>query len=101
GQLASVDGVESTTLVVDAQAATPTLAYESIVNGHKGALPSRLHVLVDARTGAVLSTRDDVVDGTGTGWIYGPVTFNTSGSGSSFSMTDTTRPGISCRNYTS
>ncbi len=29
-------------------------------------------MITDATTGAVLSTRDEVVDGTGTGWINGP-----------------------------
>jgi Zn-dependent metalloprotease len=93
--------VESTRLVVDARTGTSRLAYESVVVGRRGALPSRLHVLVDAHTGAVLSTEDEVKDGTGTGWINGPtpVTIGTSGSGTSFSMTDPARPGISCRNY--
>jgi hypothetical protein len=87
--------------VVQAQLATPRLAYETVVTGHRGALPSRLHVFVDARTGAVLSSEDEVKDGNGTGWINGPTPFfiNTSGSGTSFSMTDTAHPGISCRNY--
>ena len=62
-------------------------------------MPSRLHVFVDARTGAVLHSYDEVAEGTGTGWIYGTVTIATSGSGTSFSMTDPTRSGISCRNY--
>jgi Zn-dependent metalloprotease len=99
----TVDGVESTDLVVDATEETPKLAYETVVTGHRGAIPSRLHVITDATTGAVLSTQDEVVDGNGTGWINGPnpLAINTSGSGSSFSMTDATRPGISCRNYTS
>ena len=102
-QLPQADDVESTTLLVDAKEATPRLAYESVVTGTRGDLPSRLHVFVDARTGAVLSTEDEVKDGTGTGWINGPtpLTIATSGSGTSFSMTDPTRTGISCRNYTS
>jgi Zn-dependent metalloprotease len=93
--------VESTRLVVQALGSTPRLAYESVVTGFRGATPSRLHVFVDATTGDVLSSEDEVKDGTGTGWIYGAVTINTSGSGSSFSMTDPTRTGISCRNYSS
>ncbi|MDA0164072.1 M4 family metallopeptidase [Solirubrobacter ginsenosidimutans] len=98
----TVDGVESTDLVVDATEDTPRLAYETVVTGHRGAIPSRLHVVTDATTGAVLSTQDEVVDGNGTGWINGPnpLAINTSGSGASFNMTDGTRPGISCRNYT-
>lgn len=59
-QLAQVDRIESARLVIAAQAAKPTLAYESLVIGRRGALPSRLHVLVDAASGAVLSTRDEV-----------------------------------------
>src|SRR4051794_17014784 len=38
GQLAAVDGVESTKLVVQALEATPRLAYESVVTGHRGAI---------------------------------------------------------------
>jgi Zn-dependent metalloprotease len=101
GELAGANKLESTRLVVQAQLGEPRLAYESVVIGHRGALPSRLHVFVDAQTGAVLATEDEVKDGSGTGWINGPTPLfiNTSGSGSSFSMTDSTRPGISCRNY--
>jgi Zn-dependent metalloprotease len=101
GQLAGADGVESTRLVVQAQLGKPRLAYESVVTGTRGRLPSRLHVFVDALTGDVLASEDEVKDGTGTGWINGPtpVAISTSGSGSSFSMTDPARSGISCRNY--
>ena len=35
-------------------------------------------------------------EGTGTGYYYGSVSITTSGSGSSYSMTDTTRPGMRC-----
>jgi Zn-dependent metalloprotease len=101
-RLPAADGVESTRLVVQAQLGKPRLAYESVVTGHRGKLPSRLHVFVDALTGEVLASEDEVKDGTGTGWINGPtpVTIDTSGSGSSFSMTDPARSGISCRTYT-
>src|SRR3954471_1971805 len=80
-QLAGVDAVQSTDLIVDAAADTPTLAYETVVTGQRGAIPSKLHVITDAITGAVISTRDEVVDGTGTGWINGPapLTIGTSG----------------------
>src|SRR5436190_4023614 len=100
-QVPGVDKVQSTRLVIQAQLATPRLAYETVVTGNRGAIPSRLHVFVDAQTGDVLSSEDEVKDGTGTGWINGPTPLfiNTSGSGTSFSMTDSTRAGISCRNY--
>ncbi|WP_037502603.1 M4 family metallopeptidase [Solirubrobacter soli] len=100
-QVPGVNDVQSTDLVVDATADQPTLAYETIVTGQKGAMPSKLHVLTDAKTGEVISTRDEVVDGTGNSWMSGPVTIGTSGSGTSFSMTDAARPGISCRNSSS
>jgi Zn-dependent metalloprotease len=100
-QLTKVDRVASNRLVVRSLG-TPRLAYDTLVAGTRGKNLSRLHVFVDATTGSVLATDDLVKDGTGTGWINGPtpVTINTSGSGSSFSMTDTAHPGISCRNYT-
>jgi Zn-dependent metalloprotease len=94
---ATVDGVRSIEKIVYALD-TPRLAYESVVAGHTGARPSVLHVFVDATTGKVIDSYDEVADGTGDGAIYGPVTISTSGSGTSFSMTDPTRPGISCRN---
>ena len=95
---ATVDGVQGTRLAVYALD-TPRLAWETTVTGHTGQRPSVLHVWVDAATGKVLHSYDDVSEGTGNGAIYGSVTIATSGSGSSFSMTDPTRPGISCRNY--
>ena len=58
--------------------------------------PSNLHVFVDATTGAVVDSVDYVREGTGNGYYYGNVTIDTSGSGSSYSMTDTTRPGLRC-----
>src|SRR5436190_1656426 len=70
-QVPGVDKVQSTRLVIQAQLATPRLAYETVVTGNRGAIPSRLHVFVDAQTGDVLSSEDEVKDGTGTGWING------------------------------
>ena len=97
-QKATIDAVTGTRLVVYALSATPRLAWESVVSGHTGATPSTLHVFVDATTGARLDSFDEVADGTGRAAINGgTVTIQTSGSGTSFSMTDSTRPGISCR----
>src|SRR5262249_10344568 len=102
GQLpATVGSGSAARLVVLALAGTPRLAWETVVAGHRGASPSRLHVFVDATSGAVLYRYDDVSDNDGTGNAAingGTVTIQTSGSGASFSMTDPTRPGISCRN---
>jgi Zn-dependent metalloprotease len=97
-QKATVDSVGAPALMVYALD-TPRLAYESVVRGHTGQRPSALHVFVDATSGAVLHSYDEVSEGTGNAWIYGTVNIATSGSGSSFSMTDPTRSGISCRNY--
>lgn len=55
---------------------------------------SVLHVYVDAHTGAVIDKVDEVKEGTGNSFYNGnPVTIQTSGS---YSMTDTTRPGLHC-----
>jgi Zn-dependent metalloprotease len=95
-RLATVDSVATPTLKVLAWG-TPRLAYEAVVEGRTARNePSNLHIFVDAATGAVLDEVDYVREGTGNGYYYGNVTINTSGSGSSFSMTDTTRPGLKC-----
>jgi Zn-dependent metalloprotease len=94
---ATIDGVTANDTIVYALD-TPRLAYETLVAGHTGQRPSRLHVFTDATTGRVINSYDEVADGTGNGAIYGTVSINTSGSGTSFSMSDPTRPGISCRN---
>ncbi|MHA3704845.1 M4 family metallopeptidase [Jatrophihabitans sp. YIM 134969] len=95
--------VARTTEIVDATTATPAVAYESVVTGYHGAVPSKLHVVVDGTTGKVRTTWDEVSEGTGTAAYNGPnpVSITTSGSGSSYSMTDASRPGLSCRNFSS
>ena len=82
-------------LVVYAEGA-PRLAYETVVTGTKAGIPSKLHVYTDAKTGETISSWDEVVAGTGTGYYNGNVSFGTSGSGSSYSMTDTSRSGQKC-----
>ncbi|MEU0561513.1 M28 family peptidase [Dactylosporangium sp. NPDC006015] len=74
------------------------LAYEVVLEGTAAGKPGKLHVYVDATTGAALpeETWDEVVAATGNGYYNGQVTIDTSGSGSSYSMTDPNRPGISC-----
>src|SRR5262249_26330734 len=87
---ATVDSVSAPQLIVNATTNEPTLAYETVVEGHKGAMPSKLHVITDADTGQVISTQDEVMDGTGTGWLNGPAPLSiaTTQSGSLFSMRD-------------
>jgi len=95
----TVDFVSTANLIVDATADTPTLAYETVVSGHKGEIPSKLHVITDADAGHVISTQDEVLDGSGTGWINGPtpMTFTTTQSGSTFSMRDSAHTNVSCQ----
>jgi Zn-dependent metalloprotease len=95
-QLAKVDSASAATLKVLAWG-TPRLAYESVVEGADASgKPSVLHVFVDATTGKVIDKVDFVHEGTGTGYYYGQVDIATSQSGSTYSMTDGTRPGIRC-----
>ncbi|MBE8524250.1 M4 family metallopeptidase [Amycolatopsis sp. H6(2020)] len=95
-QVSTVDKVGTPELVVLAGDA-PKLAYEVVVGGRDHGKPSRLHVFVDSTTGQVLDTRDDVREaGTGNSYYAGTVSIDTSGSGSSYSMTDPGRRGIAC-----
>jgi len=100
GQLVTVESASAPRLVVLAWG-TPRLAWETVVEGATATAPSKLHVFVDALTGAVADSYDEVRAGTGNSFYNGnPVTISTSGSGSSFSMADSTRPGIRCGGQT-
>ncbi|WKU06459.1 M4 family metallopeptidase [Micromonospora sp. HUAS LYJ1] len=96
-QLRKVSGVEGTALVVHTLGARPTLAWETTVTGTGADGPSRLTVDVDAATGAVLDTQEHVVRGTGTGVWNGPVTLNTTQSGSTYSLKDPSITNLSCQ----
>ncbi|MFB7236565.1 M28 family peptidase [Streptomyces sp. NPDC056269] len=100
-RLASVDKVESSRLVVRLKDDTPVLAWETVLRGRTKSAPSKLHVFVDARTGAVVDSYDDVVAGTGNSkWNGpGPVTIDTTASGSTYSLRDPSRTGLSCADY--
>jgi Zn-dependent metalloprotease len=95
GQLPTVETATTPRLVVLAWG-TPRLAWESVVTGATATAPSKLHVFVDAATGKVADTYDEVRAGTGNSFYNGTVTISTSGSGTSWSMQDSTRPGIRC-----
>ncbi|GAA2210510.1 M20/M25/M40 family metallo-hydrolase [Nonomuraea monospora] len=95
-RLERVDDTAEPRLVVLAWGERPRLTWEAVVSGIAKGQPSIQHVFVDARTGKVADSYDLVRAGTGNGYYYGQVTISTSGSGSSYSMTDTTRPGIQC-----
>ncbi|GAA3047212.1 M20/M25/M40 family metallo-hydrolase [Kitasatospora albolonga] len=99
-KLASVSGVEAGRLVVKVKDGVSTLAWETVVNGRTQTAPSRLHVFVDARTGAVIDSYDDVKAGTANSKWNGPSpTITTTASGSTYSLRDPSRPGLSCADY--
>ncbi|WP_343982301.1 M4 family metallopeptidase [Kribbella koreensis] len=85
------------TLVVYVTPAKPVLAYEVVTTGVKAdQTPSVLHSFIDANTGALLASDDEVKTGTGKSMYAGTVTIGTSGSAPNFVMKDTSRGG----NYT-
>ena len=99
-QLKSVKNIEGTALVVvAAEGKAARLAWESTVNGIGDEGVSRLTVDVDAATGKVLRSYEHVVDatGTGTGWINGSVSINTTLSGSTYSLKDPTETTLTCQ----
>jgi Zn-dependent metalloprotease len=100
-QLTKVSNVEGTTLVVyAAEGAKPALVWESTIAGRTAEGVSRQTIDVDATTGRVLKAYEHVSDvtGTGTGWINGSVSLNTTLSGSTYSMKDPTTTNLSCQN---
>jgi len=97
-QVTGTSSVESTQLVVYALG-QPRLAWESMVTGIGAEGPTRLSVEIDALTGALLGTREHVLHGTGTGAWNGPVTLNTTLSGSTYSLKDPTITNLSCQDF--
>ncbi|MFC7485910.1 M4 family metallopeptidase [Knoellia pratensis] len=76
-------------LVVWAGGTSPRLAYEVITEGVKpDQTPSRLHTLVDANSGAILQSWDEIKHGTGNSQYSGQVTLDTTQSGSSWLLKD-------------
>ncbi|GCD93066.1 M4 family metallopeptidase [Embleya hyalina] len=102
-RLAAVDRVDRQRLVVQLAPDAAHLAWETVLVGRNGDAPSRLHVYVDARTGAVLdaATHDAVRAGTGHSKWNGPdpITIPTTATGSTHLMRDPSRPGLSCADY--
>jgi Zn-dependent metalloprotease/subtilisin-like proprotein convertase family protein len=89
GRIARVDTPE---LFVDATTGNGRLAWETVVEGWAadGQTPSRLHVVTDAATGKTLRSQDEImhVNGTGNSIYSGPVTIDTTLSGSTYTMID-------------
>ncbi|MFE5332384.1 M28 family peptidase [Embleya sp. NPDC056575] len=102
-QLPVVDKVESHRLVVRVKDDKSALAWETVVAGRTATAPSRLHVFVDATTGAVLGTTDEVKAGSANSQWNGPspLTIDTTNSGGTYSLRDPNRPGLTCSDYSS
>ncbi|GAA3097228.1 zinc metalloprotease [Streptosporangium carneum] len=96
-ELAAVRDVGTPALVVHAVTERPRLAWEVAVTGGTDQAPKALRVFVDANDGTVLGSHDQIRYGTGNSHFNGnPVTIQTLRSGSSYTLTDPTRPGLRC-----
>ncbi|MFJ9544032.1 M4 family metallopeptidase [Streptomyces sp. NPDC101225] len=87
----SADGARK---VIWAGSGKPVLAYETVVGGlQDDGTPNQLHVITDAATGKKLFEYQGIENATGTGkTLYsGTVSLTTSGSGSSYTLTDASR----------
>ncbi|MFF5337445.1 M28 family peptidase [Streptomyces sp. NPDC013181] len=101
-RLAKVTKADAPRLVVRIENDHPVLAWETVLTGRtKKNAPSKLHVFVDAQTGKVVDSYDDVRAGTGNSEWNGPnpLTIDTSRSGTQYVLRDTTRPGLQCSDY--
>jgi Zn-dependent metalloprotease len=99
-ELKTVSDVEGTRLVVFADGVSPRLAWETTIRGTDAEGAARTTVDVDAGSGRVLSAYNHVTDvtGSGTGWVNGSVSLNTTLSGSTYSLKDPTYRNLSCQN---
>jgi zinc metalloprotease ZmpA len=80
--------------VIWAGSGTPVLAYETVVGGlQDDGTPNQLHVVTDAVTGKKLFEYQGIETGTGKSLYSGTVTLDTTKSGSSYQLYDTTRGG--------
>lgn len=88
-------------LVVDATGASAQLAWEVTVGGlqRDGQTPSKRRVRLDATTGAVLSSVEQIVtaEGTGRSLYSGTVPLNTTAANGSFQLVDASRGGAQVR----
>ncbi|MGY4980816.1 M4 family metallopeptidase [Streptomyces sp. 900105755] len=85
---------DSARKVIWAGSGTPKLAWETVIGGFQDdGTPSKLHVVTDATTGKELYRYQAVQTGTGNTQYSGTVTLNTTLSGSTYQLYDTTRGG--------
>jgi Zn-dependent metalloprotease len=76
-------------LVVWAGEGSPRLAWDVVTEGVKAdQTPSRLHTIVDANSGAVITSWDEIKNGTGNSMYSGTVTLNSIQSGSTWLLKD-------------
>jgi Zn-dependent metalloprotease len=76
-------------LVVWAGSGSPRLAWDVVTEGVRSdQTPSRLHTVVDANSGAVITSWDEIENGTGNSMYSGTVTLNSIQSGSSWLLKD-------------
>ncbi|MEU6540882.1 M4 family metallopeptidase [Streptomyces sp. NPDC047000] len=91
---AKAPSADSARKVIWAGSGTPKLAWETVIGGFQDdGTPSRLHVITDATTGKELSRYQGIETGTGNTQYSGTVTLNTTLSGSTYQLYDTTRGG--------
>ncbi|MGW1965794.1 M4 family metallopeptidase [Streptomyces sp. NPDC001935] len=85
---------DSARKVIWAGTGTPRLAWETVVTGvQDDGTPSKLHVITDATTGKEITRYEGIQTGTGNTQYSGTVTLNTTLSGSTYQLTDSTRGG--------
>ncbi|GHC33920.1 zinc metalloprotease [Streptomyces anthocyanicus] len=89
-------GATAPRLVVFAPDDEERLAYELVLTGTREGRPSRLHVIVDARSGVVPAAWDEVLDGTGHGYYYDDTSIDTRRTGSGYEMSDPGRRNLFC-----
>lgn len=96
-------------LIINARGDAPVLAYDVRIDGRQDdGTPSEKHVIVDARSGAIVEVWDDIhtapAAGTGRGFFNGTVDLTTNSITGGFELRDPSRGGqytINMRNRTS
>ncbi len=94
--VASVQKSSTPELVVFSPDGERKLAYRTVVSGRQGSRPTELTVIVDASNARIIGSWDMVMDGTGDGYYYSPVTFDTKKNGAGGELQDSTRGGLTC-----
>ncbi|TDD85231.1 M28 family peptidase [Actinomadura rubrisoli] len=102
GALTKPDKAELKPRLVVHALAKPRLAWETVVSGRDGKQPSRKKVYIDAQTGKRFDAQETIHAGTGTGiWEGSNLTIGTTQSGSTYTMRDPKRPGMTCADWSS